>query len=299
LKLTDFLKHIGRPLVYYPSITNITGGVTETVFLCNLINWHGKQNDSEGWIFKSNTEIQKETGLSRQEQRTARKNLKGYHLLEEKIKGTPPVIWFRVNFVKLNILWENHISSMGSNCSLELVDLRQLKGQIERMNWLKLDNQLVDFEQLYYKEAKTTTYTKKQPDQNHHIVNNSGNGKRDKPLRAAFLEKREDACKRDMETDADAQSKLARVINALSALYGNKEVHEYLEAHIKRNIPPGVTLYVLEEIGKNRPESLWAYGQTILKRYWPEFNYQKNLAEHYRLKNAPINLKDIFRKKEA
>ena len=45
---------------------------------------------------------------------------------------------------------------------------------------------------------------------------------------------------------------------------------------------------------KERNSDFWAYGQTILKRYRPEYNYQQSLAEHYRIKNAPVDIKQIL-----
>jgi hypothetical protein len=48
VRLSDFLVDVGRPVAYYPQLSHITGGVKETLFLCQLLYWDGKQNDSVG-----------------------------------------------------------------------------------------------------------------------------------------------------------------------------------------------------------------------------------------------------------
>jgi hypothetical protein len=34
VRLSDFLVDVGRPVAYYPQLSHITGGVKETLFLC-------------------------------------------------------------------------------------------------------------------------------------------------------------------------------------------------------------------------------------------------------------------------
>jgi len=57
VRLSDFLVDVGRPVAYYPKLSHITGGVKETLFLCQLLYWDGKQNDSGGWIYKTQQEM--------------------------------------------------------------------------------------------------------------------------------------------------------------------------------------------------------------------------------------------------
>jgi hypothetical protein len=63
MKFSDVFTGLGRPVVYYPSLNAITGGVGATVFLANLFQWSGTQRDPDGWIYKTQEEIEAETGL--------------------------------------------------------------------------------------------------------------------------------------------------------------------------------------------------------------------------------------------
>jgi DNA-binding transcriptional regulator GbsR (MarR family) len=105
VRLTDFLSEVGRPLSYYPSLKKITGSTVATIFLTQFVYWTGKQNDPEGWIYKTQDEIGEETGLSRSEQETARRQLKLKGLIEEDYKGLPRKLYYRVNIAKINDLW--------------------------------------------------------------------------------------------------------------------------------------------------------------------------------------------------
>lgn len=108
MKLTDFLAEVGRPLAYYPSLKSITGSTVATIFLTQLIYWTGKQNNPDGWIFKTQAELEQETGLTRYEQETARKILKTKKLIEEKYRGIPRQLFYRVNIAEVNNLWASN-----------------------------------------------------------------------------------------------------------------------------------------------------------------------------------------------
>lgn len=115
MKLTDFLQELGRPVAYYPRLSHITGGVKETLFLCQLLYWEGKQSDKEGWIYKTQEETFIETGLTRYEQQTARKNLKKKGFIEEKLKGIPAKLHYKINFKAINEAWELFIVEETNN----------------------------------------------------------------------------------------------------------------------------------------------------------------------------------------
>lgn len=86
-----------RPIAYHPKLATVIG-VKETVFVCQLLYWDGKGRDPEGWIYKPQTEITEETGLSRYEQETVRKRLGTRHILEEKLAGIPAKLHYRINY---------------------------------------------------------------------------------------------------------------------------------------------------------------------------------------------------------
>jgi hypothetical protein len=111
MRFSDFLTGLGRPIYYQPELTHITGALTAGIFICNLVQWTGKQKDAAGWIYKTQDELFAETGLSRREQETARKILKDRHLLEEVKRGTPARLYYRVNLDTLNDAVDDYLAS--------------------------------------------------------------------------------------------------------------------------------------------------------------------------------------------
>lgn len=121
MKLTDFLDNVGRPVAYYPDLRLITGSTTATILLCQFIYWRGKESDPDGWLYKSLEDIEEETGLSKNEQKTARNKLKTAKLIEEYYARLDHQLWFRVDLDMINELWgklhpvfpESDISTLG------------------------------------------------------------------------------------------------------------------------------------------------------------------------------------------
>jgi hypothetical protein len=110
MRLTDFLEDLGNPVAYYPKLARITGGVLPNLFLCQMYYWLGKQKDDEGWIYKTQIEIEEETGLTRKEQESARKSLKARGLLKEQFKGCPRRLEFWLDKEALNTCWEAYVT---------------------------------------------------------------------------------------------------------------------------------------------------------------------------------------------
>lgn len=105
MKLSDFLKDIGRPIVYYPSLARFLGGKNEAVFLSQFIYWTGKEKN-EGWIFKNAEEITDETGLSYKEQRSARRKLKRLGILKEHYHRIGHTMYYKIALDALDNLWK-------------------------------------------------------------------------------------------------------------------------------------------------------------------------------------------------
>jgi len=115
MKLTDFIQDAGRPVAFYPSLRRITGSTTATLFLCQLIYWKGKEADADGWIYKTSEEMEAETGLSYNEQKTARANLKDAGLIEEHYARLDHKLKFRLNFDTINEKWGNADTDNGES----------------------------------------------------------------------------------------------------------------------------------------------------------------------------------------
>jgi hypothetical protein len=71
------------------------------IFLRQLVFWIGKEHDPDGWIYKTETEMEEETGLTRHHQRKARKILVAAGVLEETKRSIPRKLYYRVDLKKL------------------------------------------------------------------------------------------------------------------------------------------------------------------------------------------------------
>lgn len=120
MKLSETLQGIGRPVAFYPGLRKITGSTTATILLCQLFYWTGKEASGDGWIYKTSDELTEETGLSYDEQVTARKHLVEHDLIEEEYKRLEHKMYFRVCMETINAVWEipeTGIAKMGKAVS--------------------------------------------------------------------------------------------------------------------------------------------------------------------------------------
>jgi hypothetical protein len=94
-----------RPIAYHASLAKATKSVTAGILLSQLVYWSQRGKDPEGWIWKTQGEIYEETALGRREQETARRVLVQLKVLEEKRRGVPAKMHFRVDMeVLVNLL---------------------------------------------------------------------------------------------------------------------------------------------------------------------------------------------------
>jgi hypothetical protein len=80
-----FLGNLGNPLIYYPKLAKITGGVTASILLCQLFHWQSQLANSDNWVQTNTAEIEKATGLNPEEQELAIQQLKARFFLKEKL----------------------------------------------------------------------------------------------------------------------------------------------------------------------------------------------------------------------
>src|SRR5687768_4404046 len=64
-----------RVVGYSPDLAKIVGGATIGLFLSQLLFLSDKGANIDGWVYKSEAEMGRETGLSKREQQTARRKL--------------------------------------------------------------------------------------------------------------------------------------------------------------------------------------------------------------------------------
>jgi len=114
-----------RPVAYHPDIARMLGSVKDAVFLCQLLYWTDKGSRTDGYIWKTQDDWEKETGLSRYEQKTARNHLIELGLLEEKLAGIPATMHYRINLEALTDSIEAYYNPVCSNPTNKVVETVQ------------------------------------------------------------------------------------------------------------------------------------------------------------------------------
>ncbi|ECL1755995.1 hypothetical protein ACW3ST_004936 [Salmonella enterica subsp. salamae serovar 42:b:e,n,x,z15] len=111
--MSNFLQLVDRPIAFQRSFVRLGVGITGALLLSQIVYW---QNRMEGqWFYKTQTDLEEETGLTRYEQEGARKKLVSCGVLEEAKRGIPAKLYFRVNQERLEelLLGENQHADMG------------------------------------------------------------------------------------------------------------------------------------------------------------------------------------------
>lgn len=100
--MSNLIALLERPIAYQACFVRLGVGVTGAVLLSQLVYWHNRM-DGE-WFYKTQKDIKDETGLSRDEQETARRRLVSTGVLYEVRRGVPAKLYFRVNAERLECL---------------------------------------------------------------------------------------------------------------------------------------------------------------------------------------------------
>jgi hypothetical protein len=90
-----------RVVGYSPDLARIVGGATTGLFLSQLLFLSDKGNNPEGWVYKSEAEMGKETGLTKREQQTARRKLLSLGVIAIMRGGWKNTYHFKVIWEKL------------------------------------------------------------------------------------------------------------------------------------------------------------------------------------------------------
>jgi hypothetical protein len=98
-KIKDMLPN--RVVGYSPDLAKIVGGATIGLFLSQLLFLSDKGANPEGWVYKSEQEMGKETGLTKREQQTARRKLLSLGVIAIMRGGWKNTYHFKVLWEKL------------------------------------------------------------------------------------------------------------------------------------------------------------------------------------------------------
>lgn len=97
-QLIDLIRLMNeKPIAFNKHYVFLGCGINGAVMLSQLVYWADKSKDPNDWIYKTGKEWTEETGLTRREQDTARKNLRELGFIEEHKHGVPCKVHFRVN----------------------------------------------------------------------------------------------------------------------------------------------------------------------------------------------------------
>jgi hypothetical protein len=99
-KIKDMLPN--RVVGYSPDLARIVGGATIGLFLSQLLFLSDKGHNPEGWVYKSEAEMGKETGLTKREQQTARRKLLSLGVIAIMRGGWKNTYHFKVIWEKLS-----------------------------------------------------------------------------------------------------------------------------------------------------------------------------------------------------
>jgi hypothetical protein len=90
-----------RTVGYSPDLARAVGGATIGLFLSQLLFLSDKGANPEGWVYKSEAEMGKETGLTKREQQTARRKLLSLGVIAIMRGGWKNTYHFKVIWEKL------------------------------------------------------------------------------------------------------------------------------------------------------------------------------------------------------
>jgi hypothetical protein len=98
-KIKDMLPN--RVVAYSPDLAKVVGGATIGLFLSQLLFLSDKGANPEGWVYKSEAEMGRETGLTKREQQTARRKLLSLGVIAIMRGGWKNTYHFKILWEKL------------------------------------------------------------------------------------------------------------------------------------------------------------------------------------------------------
>ncbi|WP_187153333.1 hypothetical protein [Candidatus Arsenophonus triatominarum] len=101
---------IGNPHAYYPNLAKPLGGLTAAILFSQIFYWQDKANSELG-VYKTRDDLEEETGLTHDEQRTAIKKLVAIGVLLVTEKRLEHKTYYKIDEGKLNEILDNFANS--------------------------------------------------------------------------------------------------------------------------------------------------------------------------------------------
>lgn len=102
MRISEALAELGRPVVYYPSLTRIVDDLHAVILLCYLFFWKGKDEK----VRRTSEEIERETGLTYKMQVRAREVLENLGFVSSEYDRKSHEIIFTIFPDKIDNAWE-------------------------------------------------------------------------------------------------------------------------------------------------------------------------------------------------
>ena len=128
MRPSESLKIAGKPIAYYPKLAKPLGSTNASILFSHFFYWHDKTQHELG-IYRTAEEIELETGLSVQEQRTARAKLKERGILIETEKRIEHRIYYKLDLDAFDDLMLQHSRSEESTAPKCNINSPELQNQ--------------------------------------------------------------------------------------------------------------------------------------------------------------------------
>ena len=126
MRPSESLKIAGKPIAYYPQLAKPLGSTNASILFSHFFYWHDKTENPLG-VYRTAEEIESETGLSVQEQRTARNKLKERGILIETEKRIEHRIYYKLDldaFDEMMLQHSRNAESTAPKCNINSPELQ-------------------------------------------------------------------------------------------------------------------------------------------------------------------------------
>ena len=128
MRPSESLRIAGKPVAYFPQLVKPLGSVNASILFGHFFYWNDK-GCSELGIYRTAEEIEEETGLSVQEQRTARAKLRKCGVLIETEKRIELRIYYKLDLAVFDALMLQHSGSAESTAPKCKINIRGVSNQ--------------------------------------------------------------------------------------------------------------------------------------------------------------------------
>lgn len=160
MRPSESLKIAGKPIAYYPKLAKPLGSTNASILFSHFFYWHDKTQHELG-IYRTAEEIELETGLTVQEQRTARDKLKKRGVLIETEKRIEHRIYYKLDldaFDELMLQHSGNAESTAPKCNINSPELQnQHSGSEESTAVIRTEDLTEDLTVNTYLSAEAET----------------------------------------------------------------------------------------------------------------------------------------------